>query len=626
MKLFSHIIFVALVLYLLAGCIQNPAEYQEYVIQSTQQVIKNPECTCLICTNSTGSWFKDVFVVNDLSDGSCFFKQNCSRSFIYYYLMEDDFNYVKDFGVGQGSSYAEFEESNLRCNLAENYALRILYSKYRAPMYDSNVFFDTSEADTVECMLEKGVIPIYVMYSAGTYVQDDWIGEFVDQSEVKGAPVFISPEAFFTKDLAENVTRQIDAIYDNCEIEEIEGDVCEEYDEFGDCKKYETVYERGCKVAIFPIQNSDEEFFEAIDSIDKETINDKVSLVMLNLDINKQNYECDAGYALAEIMNRSRYVLNRYRKPSFLIFSIDPSCSSSADRIYGTLYTSIPVMRTVGIIGAIYSQYSDFSGNPFNRGENAYSTKDSDMWFKLCKYYNSPPYKKEPIIYQSDGVNITSVCDYASVHGIDAIETAALDRFDSEKVGEDAIDDYDMCISEIDFGDIEEIAEKWSKWDDYRVSATDDDCAYGYPDVEIMAERCSLSRHLLRALYKFDMMPQSCDEWYDFEKEVNDAGVIDLEIINPDRDFETELGRVAFLYALKKDNEAIYYQVINSIGNYERAEHSGRISISKNSLYKICEPSARSAYDSTPCKVLKHYKEYRDECDMNDLIDWIKKH
>lgn len=595
----------------LAGCIRNPADYQEYVISSTQQVINNPECTCFICTNSTGSWFKDIFVFNDLSDGSCDFKPNCSRGFVYYFLTDDEFNYIKDFGIGQGSSYTEFEESNRRCDLAEEYVVRILYSKYRPPLYDSTYVFSTSEAKTVECSLEKGVIPIYIFYTRGTYVQHDWIGEFMDQTDVKGAPVFISPEAFFTDEIAENVTNQIKAIYDNCDVKRIEDD------------NGKIIYKRGCKIALLPAQDTDEEFFRNLDSIDKKVMRDKVSAFILNVVVDKNKYMCDSGYALAEAMNRSRFALNKYAKPSFLIFSIDTSCSEDADKIAEMFYTSIPVMRTVGIFGAAYSQYSQFDENLFNNNKNAYSTEDYDMWLKLCKYYHSPPYKKEPIIYQSDGVNITTACDYASIHRMDAIKTEDLNAFDSSKV--DLKDsDYKVCISEVDFGDLEDVAEDWDKWDDYDFEPSDSDCTEGYPGIEMMAERCGLNRHLLRALHRNNIMPQSCDEWYDFEKELNDEGIIDQREINPSGDFETELGKTAFLYVLKKDNEGLYEQVVNALTSNTRNRNSGSLQVTKNTLYSICNENTNQPYDPKPCKVLKEYSEYKDKCDIDHLTDWIK--
>ncbi|MGC8923934.1 MAG: hypothetical protein ACP5KJ_01930 [Candidatus Micrarchaeia archaeon] len=643
-KLLLVLIIVAGIV--MQGCIQSPEKYKEYTINATQTVINNQECTCMLCTNSTGSWFKDILVWNDLEYGSCFFKSNCSRGFLYHYLNDDKNNFVREFGIGQGASYTEFEEANLRCNTGMEYVVRVLYSKYRAPMFDvtttSTSLEDTKEAAAIECSLRKGVIPIYVFYTEGTYVMDEWIPEFMKESEVEG-PVFIVPEALFDENMVENVSRQINVIYSNCDVEKDE--YCVEWKEDPSttecgptdmcyssytCARKEKVAERGCKVMLFPKQDSDQQMFELLGKFN-ESIMEKVSGVVIMAKVDKE-HDCQAGPVLADAMNRSRYTLNKFGKPTFLILSVDPQCTN-INEIAQTVYTSISVMRSVGIFGVAYSQYDNFEGNPLANKTNAYNIKNSNEWFKLCKYYNSEPYKKEPMVFQSDGVNISNVCEYISVHRMDFIDEAELNKFDGEKpdLSNKVKNDYEICMSEVDFGHIGKVVSGWENYDEETPKPTDSECTYDYPEVELTAERCGLSRHLIRALKKEGISVAKCSDWYDLEKELSDKGFIKIENINPARDYESELGIAAFMYVLKNTNEEYYRKIING-------EPINGVKITRNNLYMLCNgiessESKDSGNTNTkvsvkidrPCNVLKIYESYYNNCNLEGLKESLLK-
>ncbi|GEM_PF-3064471 len=659
-KILTPLFFVLFLALLSSGCLQPPEEFNDVTLKAAPNVINTVDCTCMLCTNSTGSFLLDALTPNnDLKDGSCYFKQNCSRMFIYEYLNYDSLNFVKDFGVGQGASYTEFEEANLRCNAHQEYVVKVLYSKYRPPFYDKaglGGVLDTSEGNAIECELKKGVIPIYIFYTEGTYIESKWIKDFMMNADIEGS-VFLVPEALFneTPDTVEKIKKQVNTIYDNCNVKTKQLCVRWETVETSfdpvtgmpvtveNCTEKETMEIRGCKIALFPNQSNPlpdepDSIFTVLDSVKNsapDMLKNKTTAIITILNINKDDYNCDGGFALALAMNRSRYILNKYEKPSFLILSIDESCRGKEKQIAQAAYTSIEYMRMTGIFGMAYSQYFDFDNNPLNGKKSAISiasnqySVDMDDWVKLCKYYNDMPYKKEPIVFQSNGVNITNVCEYLSVHRMRAINETDLNKYNTQiSVGSGSISDYSLCIPEVDFGDMETIADQWTQWKDYIVSTEPEDCRWGYPKVEINAERCSISRHLLRAFEK-ESVEFNCSDWYDTEKELADNGLISYDNLKPTGDYWEELGKVAFMYVLKKEKPEYY----NAILNGKPIDGSGGTIVNMDNLYLICNGVAGggSTHSSgnnqqgftqypLPCQVLKDYAEYRDNCELNDLF------
>ncbi|MCX8206006.1 MAG: hypothetical protein N3H30_02125 [Candidatus Micrarchaeota archaeon] len=650
-RLIALLAFAVLAM-VISGCISSPAEYKRNVISLNATPVGVPSCMCMLCTNSTGNKMFDVFVSNDMSKGACYFRDKCTREFIYYFLQYDDDNYVKDFGVGVGSTFTEFEESNLRCGLGEDYAVRVLYSKYRPPIYDKEMLFgtwDSEEGDTIECMLEKGVLPIYVIYTEGTYVQDGWLDDFMDQLDAEGGSiesqvenVIIVPEAKFTEEMAQNVSRQVNKIYSLCKPEigyeclEWEGGYDPHYPQT--CKRKVNVQRRGCNVAVFPAQGNppniygdtpeEDRIFKALDALNSTRSMDKVSAVITTLEVNREEHKCDAHYALALAANRSRMVLNKYGKPTFLLLSISKDCEANKTKIAQVAYTSIEILRQVGVFGMAYSQYFASDGNPLSVSGSALplardtNQLDNKEWMKLCNYYTAPnPYRKEPVVFQSNGVNFTTECDFTSNSQMRIINSSDLDKLEPKTnkidLSKDTEKKYKLCVPEVDFGSLEDIASCWEEWDKYEVPTEQSDCSVGYPSVELNAERCGLSRHLLRALYSENIRITDCKEWYDTEKELADKKIITIANIKPG---SSDLQVAAFMFALKKSEPDVYKKVLNSQPVY--GQH-----ISPSEPCGLCngveDENGYLHYYSIPCRVIKKYQEYRDECKIEDLFDEI---
>ncbi|MEM4332020.1 MAG: hypothetical protein QW500_01955 [Candidatus Micrarchaeia archaeon] len=661
---------------MLVGCLQKPSDYKTYVINASTSKINFDQCTCMLCTNSSGHTYVDIFT-SGLESGSCFFASNCSRAYIYNYLTDNKKNYVRDFLIGQGGSYTEYEESNLRCDLQEGYVVKILYGKNRPPFYNRKKFFgtyDTSEADTVECALKKGAIPFYIIYTKGTYYGTDWIPDFM-KSTVKDRfstePVFIAPEALFEGKNAKEIAAQIDVIYDNCGVRQETGNCIKYNPQTGDCIQKETLYVRGCKVALYPKQDTDALIFETLDVMKANHPKqmDKVSAVILTLNVDKGGFNCDGGQAIANITNRSRFVLNRYGKPSFLLFSIDKSCAGEASNIALEFYKGIPFMRMTGIFGAAYSQFYDYEDNPLNNGINAYSFANAvsekpafntgmDDWIRLCKYYNEPPYKREPIVFQSNGVNITTACDFLGTYGMvtlgeDETELAKINSYSTDKVNvKSGKVDYDICIPEIDFGSIESVAKPWSGWSSFTVPGlvqedganadskeTKDGsgsgqgqqqpvtystmCWEGYPEVEVVAERCGISRHLVRAFKKLGVPLIKCDDWYDVEGDVTKSGLVNLAELKPTGGYETAFGKIAFMYVLKKSSPDLYAQLLDKKSSLSNSV-GGNLYLLCNGVQANKDGQQVTVRNEKPCQVLKAYYEYKEECPIGKLQERIR--
>ncbi len=661
---------------MLAGCLQNPSDYKMYVLNASISVIKDQQCTCMMCTNGSSNAFLGMFTTG-LDSGSCFFVENCSRDYLYSYLTNNKGNYVREFEIGQGATYTEYEQANLRCNMGEGYVVKVLYSKYRPPFYNQKKFgtFDSSEGDTVECALSKGAIPFYVIYTEGTYYESAWIKDFMKQTFTDTmyptAPVFMSPEARFDKSKVKEISAQIDAIYEGC-VGSTEK-YCIDTDVNGACNKYETKSVKGCKVAVFPKQETDAEIFETLDALNTnyKTQMAKVSAVILTVNVDKEKYNCDAGLAIIDTTNRSRFVLNRYGKPSFLIFSIDQACSGQTNNIVLEFYSGITMMRMTGIFGAAYSQYFDYPENPLNNdpSKNAYSMStlstsptagasalNGDMrdWFALCKYYNSPPYKKEPITFQSNGVNLTQECDYLTDYPmlylgqeeLDKINKLSADQLSTTNTG--AIS-YEPCIPEIDFGAMEDVAKGWTGWDSYTApgmptqeeqqktdsGSTDSGvkpkiiylprCLEFYPKSEVIAERCGLSRHLVHAFMTLGVEIDNCKDWYDMEDRLNTAGIINRNNIDPTKSYESELGKAAFMYVLLKNSPDMYSELLDKKSDLAMNVPSyNLVSICNGVTIKKGNGESETVKNDLPCKVLKAYHDYRNECDMGKLQAQIK--
>jgi len=644
MRKYALVGFVLFGIIVLSGCLQNPRDYETHVINASLQFAPKTSCTCMLCTNGTESKILNLFTTG-LDGGTCFFKDNCTRDYLYNYLTYNKNNYVREFLIGQGATYTEYEQANLRCNLQEGYVVRVLYSKGRAPLYDRKTFFgvvDSAEGDAVECALRKGAIPIYIIYTEGTYYGTEWIGDFINQTFTDKlyptAPVYIAPEALFNESNVGDITKEIDAIYTACTKKSADEKYCIEVNpDTRECTKYDPQKVRGCRVALFPKQDSDEEIFKILDEVNKSGRMSNVSAIILTINVDNDKYACDGGLAIRDITNRSRYILNRYGKPSFLIFSIDKSCTSSASNITLDFYSAIPIMRMTGIFGAAYSEYTPYEGNPLNNKTDAYSIATMEDWFKLCQYYtNTTPYKKEPVIFQSNGVNITQECDYLTDNPMLTFlyDQAELNKINAYNVQPKKLEkDYEPCISEIEFGDISKIADGWKESggtsEDKSTQATysKDVCLNDYPDVEILAERCGISRHLVRAFNDYGITLNKCSDWYDVEEELDKAKIINRAEIKPGGDYETQLGKVAFFYVLKKSSLQIYEKVIQS-SEYGATIASNPVSICNGIEWggtsgEKQKGEKQTIKDDTPCRVLKKYEEYKEQCDLGKMIEEI---
>ncbi len=384
------------------------------------------ECTCMVCKNYTPWWPLSIFYESSLEDGECDFRTPCTES---DFLKFADGSYpetITMFMIGQGGTFAEFNDANPYCNNSLQMPVKWVYSggPFEYPIPD---------AQRARCFLEKGAIPVYLLYSEGADVDPSRAAEIAAEFEGVG-PVVLTAEMNFNSsspEILENVSRQITGMKRECP---------------------------NCLIALSP-HLGDYEGVKALMS--RADVRASVDIVAFGID--SRNFTtCNPAAIYLEALNFSQFMLYEYGKPSlwaYMLFdqaeSADGSCTWDATTVsaaYSDFYNYLPAFVDYGVIGAApYSLY----------GQGALGCKNCSMmvnletpeapvqgaWFSNCqRYYTSRGVM--PVVYSDKpGTKCSFGGNYFMYTNIpDTISTVPEDYESVEPM--DAFYRCDACVYE----------------------------------------------------------------------------------------------------------------------------------------------------------------------------------
>ncbi len=688
------IIGIFLLMFFMYGCLDNPNSYTAKRLEVSSHMSSGDfnECMCVKCTMSTGSSLSDKFVVNSLGTGACWVDKGsaCNRINLAKFIAEDDeFNFVRTLGYGIGYDMYSFEMADGEFGQKLDYVPRLVYSNYRFPYYDTEPFegWDSVEGDAIDCLMDRGITPIYFMdfdvvhsiyheVDSGHLSGDTRIAkenmleiysrvnskysDFVDALDLDKHPAaVIVPSVEFTLPEVELVSDAVDKVSSAASG----GNVFSS--------------DRPVNIGLMPCQTNPvispdmydtDPLFVILDQFKDNHPKQfkRVAYVFNEVFIDDAEYACDYDYALLSAVGRSKEILYRYGKPTFLVVGVSTDCikdSQDAANFSMTLMRYSDFMRQYGVIGVILPYYktsilsgkqsrmdsafqpipipkAEYCLDPFKdlsgtsqvgQGfEYTYSGKSidpgymDDFYSVYREQIDSMSYdanlKSElrktiawyydkglnGLVFDMDGMNLSGACDY-------------LGRPDSIVLGYDDVKNYplrcvapgDVCFSyTVDLGDSEgllsqSLSTSWTGWVD--IDYDDNYCAYVFESALPFSSVSGLDPRIVGSITSgFDP-----GLWYEVESDLVYNGWFTWgSFVNKD---STAIETALFMYVVRYTSPNVYDDLVKKRYEVYDSQSSTRVKISSVSrLYKLCNSVGASA-----CRAVNNYRNYVKSCNLD---------
>jgi hypothetical protein len=386
------------------------------VVDNSEAVLanaKNGSCSLFLCQNQTrtgfGGWLKKYFYYSwrygeifdpSLIGGSCWLQnvtlgnreeilENWSKK-IYY---------PREVGIGQGMTFADFNQANLYCNNSLRYSLKLVRA-----MGSSSYLFSPKAYAGAACFMDKSVIPIYILYNNGTVpvLGNDNSGEFAAQMNGTG-PVMIASE--------------LNPSPDPDNIQNIESQIVSMKNKCPNCLIGASITLNLASISLLSKSKTD-------------GILDKIDFVGFGLDSNYMNGTCgDSIKLLKEAEALSVLVEKKFDKPTFWYYvNLNRTQCRWTDyeerKLYTTMFTDIKIMSLNGLLGIAPVPFYD-SAFIYPDSNNSFlvSTANGDdlrqgassVWFSFCRqYYGNQNYQ----IMTLDTSDMDTACSQNLAGGI----------------------------------------------------------------------------------------------------------------------------------------------------------------------------------------------------------------
>ncbi len=434
--------FAILVLIILtSGCLKNIKSSQDYSVKYANNLSKFTlfdegamgecklgTCVCMVCQNGS-SWFG---FTTSLVGGNCSFVKDCDaakfRTLVNKTLTPNSF--PRQFMVGQGYSFNDFANANPYCGNRLDTSVQWLIGS-------NTTNYSLPDPDRSLCMLDKGVMPVYVLYSEGKNINPIQTRKIASLLAKGGpsktfaktlsggpvGPVIIVTEMDFNSsdDRAEgavaNVTEQIREINAQCN-DRVTGQI-------------------NCLVAL-GVQMGDYDGVRKI--LIDNNMKDEVDLIAFGLNAHTANLSasrdiyCNPIILFNQGWEFARFSLYNYSKPTIVPYIMldsqgmdgSKSCNwTELKMVEGYKSFFLPPTAHIfkyqkaGVIGVApydFNSSSFSTTNPLNCIDCALGKNDLRMqsWFAPCKAYkvlaNKSPVGDNMIVFSNEsGGN----CDYS---------------------------------------------------------------------------------------------------------------------------------------------------------------------------------------------------------------------
>ena len=331
---------------------------------------------------------EDQFPITPLTGQKCWFEHNFTKKDFNSEVRDTGNLEVREFMIGQGSTFWEFEEANNYCKNSLDMSIKWLVGNNRT-------YYQSPSTSSAKCYLDKGVMPVYLLYSNNTNVSAERAGQIANELNGLG-PVILTTEMDFDSskpEIIEAVRKQIDEMRANCP------DNTE------------------CMIAIAPKMND----MKAVDELfsDPDTLG-KTDLVVYGINTHHSKTRCDVKWVLQqEAANFSKEIVLKYQKPSLIAYALYDTGPNGAedtpenrlneyycdwtpvavDEAYNYFFPAAAgTLSRSGIIGyapyALYPDYGPLECNDcamttydINTGGPKNDTPRFEQWFAWCQKY-----------------------------------------------------------------------------------------------------------------------------------------------------------------------------------------------------------------------------------------------
>jgi len=418
--------------------------YKEGLNDSIQKVVNYDEsqrcdpstCTAMVCEKPSrssininpvyhvgkllGYWHDESeYAAPILTGQKCWFEKNFTKEDWNSEVREAGNVEVREFMIGQGSTFWEFEEANNYCSNSLDMSIKWLVGNNRT-------YYQSPSTSRAKCFLDKGVMPVYLLYSNNTNVSVRRAGEIANELEGLG-PVIITTEMDFDSskpEIIEAVRDQIDEMRANCPDR------------------------TQCMIAIAPKMND----MKAVDELfsDPETL-DKTDLVVYGINTHYSKTRCDVKWVLQkEAADFSEEIVLRYQKPSLIayaLYDVGPNGAEdtpenrrdgyycdwtpvAVDEAYNYFFpAAAATISRSGVIGyAPYALYPD--NGPLECNDCAMTEYDIQTggpkndttrfknWFGWCKEYKNKAEKAGGLFAAFPNSTGGGACNFMNAPGI----------------------------------------------------------------------------------------------------------------------------------------------------------------------------------------------------------------
>jgi len=383
----------------LSGCVQqmgtgNRMYVDDYKAHMTKTAAYDSEagadckigkCWCMVCMNSTTF---PLWPMTSMLGQRCYMEKDCKLDTFLDLRNKSKTKDrdVKQFMIGQGPSFSDFAQSKPFCSNASDMAVQWLVG-------GNKTTYTLPGADRAECMIQKSIIPVYVLYSKGLNINATRAGQIANVLATGGrdylgllpvkehvGPVIIVTEIDFNKSDASLVADEVKAINDKCNPKRKDGEVY-------------------CWVAVAPKFNDT----AALDAVMQIAGPENVDLVAYGIN-GKYALSCDGSLIRQQALSFSSYALYHWDKPSIIPYimfdntgsNIDNTCDWNEQELvsaYGAMLSGGArdwVARgAIGMAPYMYSTSQPGVANPLGCTDCALNKTAERMraWFGWCQKY-----------------------------------------------------------------------------------------------------------------------------------------------------------------------------------------------------------------------------------------------
>lgn len=411
-------------LIILSGCTGISGGAQSYTSEYVESLNRIPasspeedckvgDCTCMLCKK--GPSILGIEFLTSYVGGHCIFDDECNGSVFDGHangtsLLAREGYTLREFMIGQGPSFSDYGEANYWCNDGLKMATHWLIGS------DTRLY-DVPDPGRAVCMIDKGVMPVYVLYSRGDNITISRTREIAEilgngATTITGAleegveglegpvgPVVVTTEIEFNGSSVEEIrliADQVDVINEECN------------------KLYTDPPQIYCMVAVAPRVGD----YEALDAVLQEVADrhggdysKHVHLVAFGMNSHYVDGECNAGRIIEDARKFAAYAKNNKSLPSVIPYVLvdsgggdindPPKCTWKENEVvdtYKLLFTSgVGSLSKAGVIGfGLYTTYGDVYANPLQCGDcrtMSFYENDSIInlrkraWFGNCQKY-----------------------------------------------------------------------------------------------------------------------------------------------------------------------------------------------------------------------------------------------